>query len=248
MAFENGFGNIADKAHDIAEVEKISRAIDEEQNKQIKLFDQIGRLYYNDMQGITDDNRYLPLFTDVIASLRLVEDYNKQIKDIKGLINCPNCSAEVPKDIPFCTFCGTKLKEDKPQVQEAEKTVCKNCGAVLLDGVVFCTNCGTKVEAPRELNPEVEKTPQQTSEQNTDVSLENKAEQVVSETKEETAFSEPSNETAVDSAPAEEVKSASAEQPVQPVYNEPVAKFCYYCGNKLNPQAKFCTACGQRLE
>ena len=63
----------------------------------------------------------------------------EQLIDLKGMIQCPKCGAELEKGARFCVQCGYELPVPV-------KKVCAGCGAELQEGAKFCTKCGTKVE------------------------------------------------------------------------------------------------------
>lgn len=39
-----------------------------------------------------------------------ITDYEKQMQDIKGVVHCEKCGAEISEDASFCSVCGCKLK------------------------------------------------------------------------------------------------------------------------------------------
>lgn len=79
-----------------------------------------------------------------------------EIRELKGLVLCPECRKEISKDVVFCNFCGHRMKEPEPEPEpepvpapEPEPAptpaVCDNCGKELRPGQKFCSGCGKPV-------------------------------------------------------------------------------------------------------
>lgn len=130
------------KTKDTAESMRLSSAISDEEKRIDGLFFEIGKLYFE-----LHANDYDPQLEELVLSVKeantKIENYNEQIKRLKGIVRCPNCNGEVTYGSPFCSHCGTKM--ELPTEAEEDKKVrrCKNCGLPLPDGAGFCTNCGT---------------------------------------------------------------------------------------------------------
>lgn len=64
-------------------------------------------------------------------------------QNIKPVVKCSGCGAEVPDNMRFCTSCGTPVGTTAP-AQPVGRT-CPNCGAAAGEGLAFCTQCGSKL-------------------------------------------------------------------------------------------------------
>ena len=53
---------------------------------------------------------------------------------------CPNCQAEIPSGMNYCTVCGTKLPE-----LTAAQVVCSKCGTVNHALDLYCSKCGARL-------------------------------------------------------------------------------------------------------
>ena len=86
-----------------------------------------------------------------------IKEFEAQIQEIKGVVRCEKCGAEVSREAAFCPACGMKMPEivseemvpEETTAQAAEAVVekkCSNCGTVLGTDALFCSECGTKVQ------------------------------------------------------------------------------------------------------
>ena len=84
-------------------------------------------------------------FSGMIASLAEAEEkikgYRQQIQDIKGVVRCPQCGAEVQSGVAFCSSCGAPMPKVSP-VNTDDLVRCESCGAMVKRGMRFCTSCG----------------------------------------------------------------------------------------------------------
>ena len=76
-----------------------------------------------------------------------IKQLQQQIIDIKGIVKCANCGAEVDKSAAFCASCGTAIPKEAvvEETQVLEDKTCPSCGTVIVGDSVFCGNCGTKL-------------------------------------------------------------------------------------------------------
>ncbi|MRR15540.1 MAG: zinc ribbon domain-containing protein [Deltaproteobacteria bacterium] len=51
---------------------------------------------------------------------------------------CPSCGKTVNADAAFCTHCGTRLMDGRPNAK-----ICSSCGEEMEPDAAFCTRCGT---------------------------------------------------------------------------------------------------------
>lgn len=128
------------KAKDMSDIAKLNSVISEEETKINNIYYQIGKLYI----AIHPDD-YEEEFTGMIASLAEAEsklsNYRQQVQDIKGVVRCPQCGAEVQLGSAFCSSCGSSMpKVQTMNMEEMEK--CGNCGEMMKKGTRFCTSCG----------------------------------------------------------------------------------------------------------
>ena len=104
---------------------------------------EIGKLYVS-LYKEAPASEFAALVEGIKASEETIAKYKDQIKDIKGILTCTSCGAEIPTGSAFCSSCGTAA----PVVEAPVGPVCSNCGAALTEGSAFCTSCGASVSAP----------------------------------------------------------------------------------------------------
>lgn len=153
--------DVTEKAKDVAATAKLKAQITMEEGKLRGLYADLGKAYYENPE---DEN--IEAYKDSISAVKeLIETYEKQLSEQKGLRTCPVCGAAVGKDVSFCSKCGTKIEveeepveaeteeEAKEPAQEAEEAAaepetkhCPVCDAEVSDDMAFCEVCGNKLE------------------------------------------------------------------------------------------------------
>lgn len=103
----------AQKTKEIAETAKLNSQISDEEKKINDFYLQIGKLYVS----LHDENHEAD-FDELIRSLHesenKVKECRQQIKDIKGVVVCEKCGAEVSNGSAFCSTCGAPLPVVSP--------------------------------------------------------------------------------------------------------------------------------------
>lgn len=135
------------KTKDFADVARLNSNISDEENKISSAYSEIGKLYFEIHQ-----NDFEECFESQISAIResqeKIKEFEQQIVDIKGVVKCPNCGAEVPKTAAFCATCGSTIVR-KPVAEDSNVTTekkCPTCGQTIEDGATFCVSCGAKLE------------------------------------------------------------------------------------------------------
>lgn len=151
--------DVSVKAKDVATTAKLKTQITVEEGKLRGLYADLGKAYYENPE---DEN--IEAYKDSISAVKeVIESYEKQLAEQKGLRTCPCCGASLAKDVLFCSKCGTKVEEEAEPVAEeaaaepdaeeateetaeAEKKHCPVCDAEVSDDMAFCEVCGNKLE------------------------------------------------------------------------------------------------------
>lgn len=137
--------DVAQSTKNFAAINKLNSLIAEEQEKIKGCYSDIGRIYFESFAE-TPEACLVELVSAVKKSLSEIEKYNEQIKEIKGITNCPSCGAEVPYTSAFCNSCGAKMPvRIKEEIVPDGSIKCQKCSNILPEGFKFCTFCGTAV-------------------------------------------------------------------------------------------------------
>lgn len=110
----------AKKTKEIAELTKLNAKVSEEERKLRDTYVAIGKLYVS-----LHSDTYEADFGDLIAALhegeKQIEEYKAQIHEIKGVVKCEKCGAEVTSGSAFCNACGAPMPVVNPVDEEAEE-------------------------------------------------------------------------------------------------------------------------------
>lgn len=143
------------KTRDMADVAKINMQISDEEKKINDIYLQIGKLYM-ELHASDSEEAFKAMVQTIADAQNRIKEFEVQIQEIKGVVRCEKCGAEVAREAAFCPACGMKMPEivqeeavqEEAAAQEEEPVVekkCSNCGAVLGNDALFCSECGTKV-------------------------------------------------------------------------------------------------------
>lgn len=133
---------VAQKTKDVTEVARLNGAIIDEEKKINGNYAEIGKLFVKKCAD-TEDGEFVTLLKLIKESEEKIASYRQQVQDIKGIVKCEKCGAEVASGMAFCSSCGNAMPVKKAN---ESKVVCNSCGAELDSGAKFCVSCGAKVE------------------------------------------------------------------------------------------------------
>lgn len=148
MAFWDNFSQKASettakavqKAKEISDIAKLNSMISEEETKINNNYYQVGKLYVT-IHSYDHEEEFAGMVASIAESEEKIKSYRQQIQDIKGVVRCLQCGAEVQSSTAFCSSCGAPMP--KVQLVNTEDMVrCEGCGAMNKKGVRFCTSCG----------------------------------------------------------------------------------------------------------
>lgn len=148
--FTDAGQNVARQTKNLADVAQLNNVISEKEKRISQLFLVIGQSYYekhkNDRaaEELEKLEKVNALYTEILQN-------REKIKQIKGIIKCENCGADVPLNAAFCNACGTKVVHIKVIKEKAEKErLCPVCHAAVDRDNLFCNYCGAKIENANE--------------------------------------------------------------------------------------------------
>ncbi len=104
------------KTKEMADVAKLNSAISDEEKRIDDNYLQIGKLYVSlhDAEHEADFDAFIAAIHEAEGKIK---GYRQQIKDIKGIVKCEKCGAEVSKDAAFCSACGAPMPKEEPVVE-----------------------------------------------------------------------------------------------------------------------------------
>lgn len=135
----------ATKAKKFTEIAKLNSLIGDKEKEISNLFVELGHSYYERKKN---DESPEETVKQITAFYEEIEAYKKQIVELKGFGNCPQCGAEVTNGAVFCNSCGAKLNDEKAKAEEAkaeEEKTCPQCGMKVGESDLFCNSCGNKL-------------------------------------------------------------------------------------------------------
>ena len=139
--------DVAKKAKDFADTAKLNSQISSEEDIINNEYKNIGKNYFEKNKDDAS-NLYAEQMKIIADAKQRIEEFRKDIQNIKGVSICPNCGEQVNLGSSFCSGCGSKIEESQ-SVQSDPIVVaktCPGCGTVIDDKVIFCENCGKKVQ------------------------------------------------------------------------------------------------------
>lgn len=98
------------KGKELVDIAKINLAISDEEKKIEDSYKAIGKLFVEKI-GLKAEGEFKSFVEAVQDAEAKIGEYKRQIKDIKGIVVCPKCAAELQADAIFCNVCGVKIAE-----------------------------------------------------------------------------------------------------------------------------------------
>ncbi len=249
-----------------SEINRLNKAIAEEEQNINYAFQRIGQTYFATHRQDAEESQKANIQA-VLDSMQRASTYKDQINVLRGIAICPNCKAEVDIRAAFCSCCGTKMPTQTPPAPPAAPgtTICPNCGNVCAAGTRFCNQCGTRIPesasaapapayaapayAPAyEPAPAYAPTPEPTPAPAYAPTPEPTPAPAYAPIPEPAPAAEPMPEPAPEPEPAPAPEEPAPEEPVPEQPAAPAQKFCANCGTPLDPDYRFCLECGTPVQ
>lgn len=133
--------SVAQSTKNLADVTQLNSANSDKEKKIHALYTKLGQAYYETYKN--DPAAELKETVEEITALFAeIEENKEKIKQIKGIVKCAKCGADVPAGASFCNSCGSKVERGEGDKAELR---CAACGGALNPGAAFCTHCGAKI-------------------------------------------------------------------------------------------------------
>ena len=111
-------GDVAKKAKDLAEVSKLNGQINANENSIKALYTEIGQYVFENLREDAPAE-IAEKMNAIDKALEEIAGWKDEVMKLKGIQKCPQCNAEVDKDVAFCPSCGTKMPEPVVEVVDA---------------------------------------------------------------------------------------------------------------------------------
>ena len=132
------------KTKEMTDIARLSGMISDEEKKVNNNYYQIGKLYLA-MHASDFEDDFAGMISAIRESETKIADYKQQIQNIKGIVRCEKCGAEVQSGVSFCNSCGAPMPKKSEAADNAELIKCTGCGAMIDKNMRFCTSCGKPV-------------------------------------------------------------------------------------------------------
>lgn len=140
------------KTKEMTDITRINGLISDEEKKVSINYYQIGKLYVA-MHRNDFESDFNGMISAVCESEAKIRDYKQQIQDIKGVVHCEKCGAEIANGIAFCSSCGTPIqKQNKLHSNNPNLIRCTGCGVLIDKNMRFCTSCGKPIHDITKVN------------------------------------------------------------------------------------------------
>jgi len=98
------------KTNEVVNTQKQKFDIAAIQNKRSKDFEQLGKLYFENIKDTEIENQYiLDLVNAIKEKNKKIQKLNDEINSTKNKRVCPACQAYIDDSAVFCSACGAKL-------------------------------------------------------------------------------------------------------------------------------------------
>ena len=136
--------NAAQQTKNFAEVAKLNSVNSEKEKKIAQLYSDIGKSYYerHRQDGDAEESEKIE---KINALFDEIAQNREKIMQIKGVVKCEKCGADVPIDAAFCSHCGEKVNRGAMSGDAGDERRCPHCNAVVPEGNLYCMECGGKI-------------------------------------------------------------------------------------------------------
>lgn len=150
--------DVADKAKELAELNRLNGQIHAQQSKADKIYMEIGKVVYESRANWekVDVNARLEMLDSIWREIAGLE---KEVLKVRGVQLCEKCGAEIGREASFCPKCGTVVKAEPGESGETQNgeavygsvdaqtavSSCPGCGKAVGPEAVLCPFCGIRL-------------------------------------------------------------------------------------------------------
>lgn len=140
----------AQQTRNFTDVARLNSAISEREKKISQLYSLIGKSYY-EKHKFDSGAEESECIGEINSLFYEIAQNREKIRQIKGVMTCEKCGAEVSVNSSFCSVCGASINHaDAVREEAGAGRRCPNCNAVVEEGNLFCIHCGAKVDGTGE--------------------------------------------------------------------------------------------------
>ena len=136
-------GEVAQQTKKLADRAHLNSSISDREKRAAQLYMALGQAYYEKYENDPDADK-----KEIIDELRglntEIRVLKEEVKQLKGVTECPNCGTQVKLGNQFCPACGTRVQEEA-QGDIAQARTCPKCHSLVREGNRFCARCGAKL-------------------------------------------------------------------------------------------------------
>lgn len=135
---------VSQQAKNFADVTRLNGTISDKEKRITQLYTSIGQTYYQKHQNDPSAEE-AQMIQSINTLLAEIDQCQEEIKQIRGVVRCSSCGAEVPLTAAFCNACGTRLSQTPEPPLQADTCICPQCHSAVSRENRFCDHCGAKL-------------------------------------------------------------------------------------------------------
>ena len=109
---------VGEKTKQGTDIVKANVKISTEEKALNDLYCEIGKRYYENNSENPCCDEMKELFDKVSEKVNEIANLKNQVRQLKGVVMCEKCGAEVGLENDFCGKCGAKLVKPEPVIEE----------------------------------------------------------------------------------------------------------------------------------
>lgn len=112
---------VSKKTEEAVEIQKMKSQIRGLERSNQRDFQDIGKIIYERFKkGEVVDTAFIELCETIEGREEQIQDYRRQVAEIKGMDVCPSCKEHVEPGAVYCPKCGAKIDEDIFEAEDEE--------------------------------------------------------------------------------------------------------------------------------
>lgn len=106
---------VATQTKNLTEITRLNSEISKDEKRITEIYQILGQQFYSANKGMANEN-----VQNINGLFENIERNKQQIITIKGIVQCPKCTQELPIKSAFCSSCGTTIEEAPAEVTAEE--------------------------------------------------------------------------------------------------------------------------------